>query len=94
MIVGLVFIYIQRYSSCLHCNVQHMNFVNFCFSTKDVKEKLGFLRRRHTDTSLAAKLGDSSSDSMGAEKILSWGKGFDNLLQDKGMSKEEIMMII
>jgi regulator of G-protein signaling len=49
--------------------------------TKDVKDKLSFLRRRHTESSL--KVDGQTDGTMGVDKILAWRKSFDNLLQDK-----------
>ena len=50
---------------------------------QDVRDRLAFLRRRHTDTSLDG----SSSDSKGSGRptpadIVAWSKKFDNLLSD------------
>ncbi|KAK2184223.1 hypothetical protein NP493_276g02052 [Ridgeia piscesae] len=47
---------------------------------KDVKDKLSFLRRRHTDTALSSKDGKLKTTP---ESVLHWSKSFENLLMDK-----------
>ena len=51
----------------------------FWFRAKDVKEKLSFLRRRHTDTALSSK--DKYKTT--PDDALHWSKSFDHLLMDK-----------
>ncbi|XP_064650359.1 regulator of G-protein signaling 3-like isoform X2 [Lineus longissimus] len=53
---------------------------------KEMKQKLRFLRRRHTDTALgakAAKLKEGEKSKPCLQDILDWSKGFDNLLHHK-----------
>ena len=59
-------------------------FILIDYRAQDVKDKLAFLRRRHTDTSLDG----GTSDNRGSGKptqseILAWRNNFDNLLSDK-----------
>ncbi|CAH1786295.1 unnamed protein product, partial [Owenia fusiformis] len=53
---------------------------------KDVKDKLAFLRRRHTDTALsstAEKLVNADKNKLDSNSVMSWNKTFDALLSDK-----------
>lgn len=63
------------------------------FRAKDVKEKLGFLRRRHTDSALhgetVREMQERDTRSSGSsvrpsrEVALTWADDLDNLLHDK-----------
>ena len=60
----------------------YLNFLSFTFSTKDMREKFSFLRRRHTDTSLSGQ--DSNGKGKPTpEAALHWSKSFENLIVDK-----------
>jgi len=51
-----------------------------------MKQKLRFLRRRHTDTALgakAAKLKEGDKSKPCLQDVLDWSKAFDNLLHHK-----------
>ncbi len=72
--------------------------VVICCRAKDVKEKFSFLRRRHTDTSLAGKMSGekaggsgSSSGSKPGDTARSWTKSFDTLLMDKRKSAHQYL---
>ena len=54
-----------------------------------MKDKLAFLRRRHTDSSLPSK--DMAKTS--PEVALEWSKAFENLLNDRCKSHGIILLL-
>ncbi|XP_041482028.1 regulator of G-protein signaling 4-like isoform X2 [Lytechinus variegatus] len=54
-------------------------------SARDLKDKMRFLRRRHTDSSLrdTNKFNCEKISLLEVEDVRKWGESFENLLRDK-----------